>query len=213
MKNWIIDWNAVKTVIEALESIAVLVASIFATLGLNQWRKEIVGKRIIELAEEATYLFSELPDIYRYVRDRFITIEASDNSPLASCKARWSRFQLFNDHYLKIAGLKYRFVCYFGEEGKKPFQTFERLHKKFVDDLSLRTDIARHKENNTTATQETDWEKTILFQGNNDSFQQELEQARDEVLAICGKYLKIQKIPCLASFFSLFARKSRSDFH
>ena len=53
------------------EIIAASVASFAVIYGVNAWRREYVGKRKIELAEEVLALFYEARDVISYIRNPF----------------------------------------------------------------------------------------------------------------------------------------------
>ena len=47
----------IKMILEIVNTIAIIAASVVAIYGINAWRKEFQGKRNIELAEEVLCLF------------------------------------------------------------------------------------------------------------------------------------------------------------
>lgn len=75
------DWQAFQEIANAstfytitewtglIRNVLVIIASIVAIYGIRAWRREFIGKRKIELAEEVLALFYETRDIIRYIRD------------------------------------------------------------------------------------------------------------------------------------------------
>ena len=61
----------VMDVANILESISLIIAAWAVIIGVNAWRREYIGKRRLELAEEVLSLFYEARDIIRYIRNPF----------------------------------------------------------------------------------------------------------------------------------------------
>lgn len=118
---------------ELIQNIFVIIASIVAIYGVRAWRRQFVGKRKIELAEEVLALFYEVRDIIKYIRDPGgFSKEGSsretegEETPLVK-EARDRAFvpmERYNKHrstFSKLYSLKYRFVAYFGKDAAAPF--------------------------------------------------------------------------------------------
>lgn len=71
--NWI---NAISAVIQA---VSVVVASIFAVRSLRVWRRELVGKRKFEIADEALAAFLAAKDDLIWIRSRIIIAGEDDD--------------------------------------------------------------------------------------------------------------------------------------
>ena len=61
----------ITTILEIIESISLIIASITAIIGISAWRRELKGKKEYDLAEEALYLFYESRDRIRIIRNLF----------------------------------------------------------------------------------------------------------------------------------------------
>ena len=59
------------SITDLLTAISVAIAAIAFVLGINAWKREFVGKRRIELAENVLALFYEAQDIIRGMRNPF----------------------------------------------------------------------------------------------------------------------------------------------
>jgi hypothetical protein len=57
--------------IDIAQSLSVIVASAVAIYGIDAWRRQFVGRRRIELAEETLALFYQARDIIRAIRSPF----------------------------------------------------------------------------------------------------------------------------------------------
>ena len=121
------DW------IDAIQAVAVILASGVAIFGINAWRKEFLGKRKIELAEEVLALFYQAKDIISFIRQRFnYTGEGSARIPEANETPTQKRirdlghviFERYNPHrklFSRIAAIRYRFMAQFGADKAAPF--------------------------------------------------------------------------------------------
>ena len=54
--------------LDVLESLALIIAAVIAAFGINAWRREHVGKKRAELAEETLALFYEAQDVINAAR-------------------------------------------------------------------------------------------------------------------------------------------------
>lgn len=116
-----------------LESASIIVAAVVGIFGINAWRREHVGKRRIELAEEVMALFYEARDAIADVRNP-LSLQAEGESRPASgretegdklardrayipIKRLQERSQLFS----RIFAVQYRFMAMFGQEAGQPF--------------------------------------------------------------------------------------------
>ncbi len=57
--------------VEVVQAVAVIVASVVAIFGINAWKREYVGKRRMELAEEVLAMFYEVRDVMHDIRAPF----------------------------------------------------------------------------------------------------------------------------------------------
>ena len=53
---------------ETLKNISLIIASGTVIFGINAWRREFIGRRKIELAEETLVLFFEARDVVSWIR-------------------------------------------------------------------------------------------------------------------------------------------------
>lgn len=131
------DWTA------ALQSLAVIAASCVAFFGINSWRRELVGKRRMELAEEVLALFYQAKDIIAFVRfPAGYAAESADRKPEPHEKPEQKRIrddafvtrERFNKNsevFSRIHALRYRFMAQFGKDTGVPFGQL----KSILDEL------------------------------------------------------------------------------
>jgi hypothetical protein len=125
-----------------LQDVAVIIASCAAIYGINAWRREFVGKRRIELAEEILMLFYEARDAIRYMRSPFGYMGEGSSRPtregeLAEEKTIRDKAYVLKERYLKkqeiftkIQVSRYRFMAQFGVTAAQPF---EELHQLIIE--------------------------------------------------------------------------------
>ena len=118
---------------EALTQISVLIGIWVAIYGVDAWRREHVGKRRIELAEETLALFYEAVDAVRYLRhpvsfgSEHDDIERGAGESEQAFNARKNASVVFYRHkqyqhlFSKIHAARYRFMAQFGKGAAKPF--------------------------------------------------------------------------------------------
>ncbi len=154
---------------EIAQSISLILASLFAVYGIDAWRREFVGKRRMELAEEVLALFYQARDIIESIRSSFgLGQEGATRKPGSNEKPEHKEaldqayvlIERYNRHietFARIHALRYRFMAQFGANAARPFDDLNRViselmvsaHRKArlatVPDWSLRTDAAIDK--------------------------------------------------------------------
>lgn len=111
-----------------IESIAKIFACIAIIAGINEWKREFIGKRKIELAEETLSAFFEVKDAIAYIRNPFSNasegksrqrdkLETPDEEKLLDRGYTvFERYETNKDAFLKLNTVKYRFMAVFGKE-------------------------------------------------------------------------------------------------
>ena len=127
-------------VIEALNSVAVLLGILVAFYGIDSWRMEHSGKRKMELAEDALTLFYEAADAIGHIRhpagfgSETESIERGEDETDAQFEARrnasivFIRYQAYNELFSKLHAMRYRFMAQVGREQAKPFDDLRSIN-------------------------------------------------------------------------------------
>ena len=104
-----------------------------AIYGIDSWRREHIGKRRIELAEETLALFYEAVEAIKYMRspasfasetEHVTKQESEDESDYRARKNASIVFKRYQDNkelISKIRSTRYRFMSQMGIEATKPF--------------------------------------------------------------------------------------------
>jgi len=130
--------------IEALQQISVLIGIWVAIYGIDSWRREHVGKRQMELAEEALALFYEAEDAINHIRHpmSFSTetehIERGEQETESQFQARKNAsvvFHRYNEHqelFNKIHAMRYRFMAQIGKAEAEPFDELRKILNEII---------------------------------------------------------------------------------
>jgi len=153
------------------QSASIILASLFAVYGIDAWRREFIGKRRMELAEEVLALFYQARDILQAIRSPFgyvgegATRKASDTERPEDKDALDHAFVLierYNKHidtFSRIHALRYRFMAQLGSDAATPFNDLNGVVNELIlasrqmarlstrPDRSFRTeaDIEKHQ--------------------------------------------------------------------
>lgn len=130
---------------EILGALSLIVAALVAVGGISAWRREHVGKRKAELAEETLALFYQAADAVRHMRNPFAWSseweerESSEIETSAQKHARDQTYVVFHRHkqyselFGKLRATRYRFMALFGTTAAQPFDELNRImHEIFV---------------------------------------------------------------------------------
>jgi len=117
--------------------------------GLDAWRREHVGRRQLDLAEEALALFYEARDAMSYIRSPMsfshekLELERGENETDQQYSARLNASVVFYRHsqreelFSRIHALRYQFRAQFGVEKTTPFEEFSEAHRKVLTSARL----------------------------------------------------------------------------
>lgn len=128
-----------------VKDILAAVAAGLAVWGLRAWRRDFIGKRRIELAEDALRLFYQARDAITAMRaptafgSEMADVVRGENE--SSAKFHWRQtvaplFGRYNERtemFAQLAALRYRFMARFGEKSAEPFVEIQTIvHRLFV---------------------------------------------------------------------------------
>ncbi|HEX3857911.1 MAG TPA: hypothetical protein VHY30_11520 [Verrucomicrobiae bacterium] len=120
-------------IVQILQSVSVIFACLSIVLGVDAWRREYVGKRKIELAEDVLTLFYQARDAVRRIRRPWSNSSEGQNrkptehetpeekNTLDRAYVAFERFEKEREIFTKIDVLRYRFMARFGQNTSKPF--------------------------------------------------------------------------------------------
>jgi hypothetical protein len=121
------------SIADVITAISVAIAALAFVVGVNAWRREFVGKRRIELAENVLALFYEAQDAIREIRNPFSFVgegetrkrsehESEDEARiLDNAYVVFERYQKRERLFAELRSMKYRFMATFGSNAGEPF--------------------------------------------------------------------------------------------
>lgn len=128
-----------------IENIALVIASMTAVYGVNEWRRQLKGRREYELAEEVLTLVYDCRDRLRFIRSPFAhkgegstreadPAETPEQSELLNrAYIVFERYEKNSEVFSELFKLRYRFVAVFGRESAKPLEELKQsLNDVFV---------------------------------------------------------------------------------
>ena len=151
-----IAWSDVA---EFLKSASILVASGVAIWGISAWRREHVGKKRLDTAEEMLSLFYQARDAISEIRNPGSHIsEASDRprQPVENeedARVRdlayipFGRYQKQSELFGKLKSVRYRAMAQFGFSAGKPFDDLERIIREILSAAMALSRLWKKSEN------------------------------------------------------------------
>lgn len=121
-----------------------IIAAGVAVYGINAWRREHVGKRRAELAEETLVGFYQAADAIRWMRnpsgirgegkvDPLPGESPQKTSAREDANVLFVRYNRQAEAFNRLRAAQYRFRTLFGEEASKPFtELSDLLHELFI---------------------------------------------------------------------------------
>jgi hypothetical protein len=131
--------DSVQTFVDFLQSISILGAAWVALYGIDAWRREHIGKRRMELAEEVLALFYQARDAIASIRSSFgYSGEGESRKPgpqeteeqKAALDRAYVLIERYNRHtelFSRLHSMRYRFMAQFGTEAAEPFLAIVRI--------------------------------------------------------------------------------------
>lgn len=216
---------------EILKDFSIIVASCTAIYGIGSWRREYIGKKHVELAEEVLCLFYEAKDAVQHIRNPFGqsnegSSRKADENETPEQKQAFDRayvlIERFNTHielFNKMHSIRYRFMAQFGTDAGKPFEDFRRtLNEIQVSAQALARAWAENYRHFRTETQQTyhnDFikkQENIFWEGlhEEDTIKPKVEKCIDDIEKICRPIIDNKSVFRLISERDLFKKLKES---
>lgn len=121
---------------EIIETSGILLASVTAVYGIAAWRREMTGRRIYELAEEALALFYQCRDHLRSIRSplgyggegssrKQLPNETKEQSELYNrAFVVYERYDRCKEEFNRLFALRYRILALLGDDAARPIEDF-----------------------------------------------------------------------------------------
>lgn len=153
--------------IDFITQLSAIIALWMAIYGIDSWRREHIGKKRADTAEEALAIMYEASDAIEYIRHPISfnnesgDIERSEKEGDAEWQARsnanvaFVRYQKYQELFNKLHAMRYRFMAQFGKEKSLPLS---EIHKVVNEVLAAANTLSRIWPRAHFATDEQ-WEK------------------------------------------------------
>lgn len=138
---------------DMITAISALVAALSVLGGVTAWKREFIGKRRIELAEQVLAMFYEAEDAIRDLRNpvsfesesksrtRALHESAEESTLLDRAYVVFERYKKREEFFAQLRAIRYRFMATFGASAGQPF---EGLSKILNDIFSAAHMLGRH---------------------------------------------------------------------
>ena len=193
---------------EILRDVTVIIGICIAVYNINSWRREHIGKRKIELAEDTLTLFYEAVDVIHYLRSPFsFTSETEDIKQMngESENANQARknagvlLKRYNEHqelFSRIHAMRYRFMVQIGIKEAKSFDELRKITIELITSarrlsrLWARSDF-RNEEQAIKHQQDVEKYESAFWEGlaENDPINSRLKKVLLDIERICYKII------------------------
>jgi hypothetical protein len=139
----------IKDGIDIAQLIVIVFVAIPAFLGLNTWRVQLVGRKKVELAEEALTLAYELQEVIEYARCPLTYVGEGENRERRDQEdesvqhrndvlySRVARLSEYAEEFARLRTVGLRFRAYFGEQAQDAITTFAKTRMEIFNAVSM----------------------------------------------------------------------------
>lgn len=187
-----------------IQTIAVVIATTVAVLGIRSWRRELLGKRRSEIAEQAIVAASSVRDAFAYVRSPFgfsnegrtRNREDDRNTDLSETLDQdfvpIERMNKFLDEFSQLKSAKLLCQAHFGEEAAEPFDELFTIRSEIIGAARFRMMISGSNRQYNERTNELyiQKENIIWDQQEEDEINPRIEKAVSNIEKYYREFLK-----------------------
>lgn len=124
---------------DVISALSILIAMLTLIVNINKWRKEFVGKRRIDLAENVLAIFYEAQDAIREIRNPFSFSGEGSSRKRGDHEDEWEtrvldnayvvyeRYQKREKLFSELRSMKYRYMATFGKDSGEPFDELNKI--------------------------------------------------------------------------------------
>jgi len=188
--------------VELVSNITVIVASAVAIAGLSTWKRELKGKRDMELAEDVLGLFYRAEWAIKAIRfpvwdlREGQTREAQADEAPEQKEARDRAYVVFkrmrdnSDTFSELHTLRFRFMARFGRDKAKPFDEVDRILSEMsiaAEELAQLWEEQLKARAITESTKDEikEFKRVIWSHGTNDEIMSRLRAAVENIENVC----------------------------
>lgn len=201
----------VKLVVDILQGVAVIGASAAAVAGINAWKREHIGKRRIELAEEVLAHLYKAQEVLERIRQPYYQ-PGEGNTRKGRADETERERELYNTAFIimerynknietfkPIYALRYKFKAAFGPDDYKVFEQFESVFWTIRDAWIQRAHLLKERDELSEDSQKlSDWEvrwkaNVRIYEaseGDDDPIAKQIVSVISKVEKICAREAK-----------------------
>jgi hypothetical protein len=197
--------GTLKDCVGLAKDFAVLAAALVGFFGIKAWRKEFVGKRRVELAEEVLALFYQARDVIEIIRSPVgyagegsrRKVEAAETPEQKQIRddsyATRERYNQNRGVFCRIFTLRHRFMAQLGREADAPFVELKSILDGLFVALRRWVRLSQVKESTFTNTQSLEghharieeYENTLWGLDDNDAVRCRVDELIRQIEGIC----------------------------
>lgn len=207
------------------QSASIILAALFAIYGFDAWRREHIGKRRIELAEEVLALFYQARDAIAAIRSPFgyegegrtrkpsPNERPEDKDGLDQAYVLIERYNSYSELFSRIHSLRYRVMAQLGLEAAKPFDSLNEIIRELMlsahrmSRLNTRREWASHSAEAEEKAHREYMEIHSVYYGTggaDDPISPRVKQAVSDIERTCRSIIESQ-----GTLFSIFNARVR----
>jgi hypothetical protein len=188
---------------DVLQTVSVVVACATAIYGVDSWRRESLGKRKMELAEDVLSMFYNARNAFAAMRNIFGYSSEGQATPEAGEAAvQVERYMKHKDLWGEMDAKRYRFQAYFGLEAVKPFSEISNLLHQYMsaprrlkrlEQLAMNAEHSSDENRIENCHTQIEEIESIIYGmgGEDDAFAQKVEAAIQKIEKICDPVLRV----------------------
>ena len=192
--------TVLQAVLDVIQAITVIAAAIIGAWGLNTWRREMIGRKKADLAEQTLALFYQAGAIIKAARfpagfsDEGQTRPRDEGESESEAQHRNAanipaeRLFKESEFFARLEALRYRFMALFGTEAAGPFDAIKAVRDQILRSsyMLMHTDRERIQEREDLRHSCEEWERDIGYRrSKSDALAGRMEAAIAEVERTC----------------------------
>ena len=163
-------------ILNYIKEISLIFGIFIGIYSINSWRREHIGKRKIELAEDTLSLFYEAKDAILHIRhvlsygNETSDVERLEGEPDKNYEARkkasivFIRYNTHQELFSKIHALRYRFMAQIGKDKAKPFEDLRNVINEILTSARMLSILWAKERFRTEEQEQKHWDEVEQFE-------------------------------------------------
>jgi len=190
-----------------VESLGVAAGAVFAGIGVTTWRRQLLGKRKVEIAEEALVAAYRVREAFNVIRSPIIfegegeTRQKSEDEDAGLAIQRRAAFvpvervNKFSEAFADLAKARLLVKTYFGPQAAKPFDDFFQARYDILVAASLFSEMAEEEVQGKSvdAGEKRECRRTLYAGSREDKLKPLIDRALKAIEDLCADQLNEAK--------------------